>query len=54
MAVKTCKPSSTDEHDTPTLEEMGRLLDKRAALARDPKRKKFSLKQIAARHNVRL
>ena len=38
----------------PITEEVGRLLDERAALARDPKRKKFTLKQIAARHNVRL
>jgi hypothetical protein len=48
---------STDDRervDAPTTEEIGRLLDERAALARDPKRKKFTLKQIAARHNVRL
>ena len=38
----------------PVTEEVGRMIDERAALARDPKRKKFSLKQIAARHNVRL
>jgi putative addiction module component (TIGR02574 family) len=38
----------------PISEEVGRLLDERAALARDPKRKKFTLKQIAARHNVKL
>lgn len=38
----------------PVTEEVGRLLDERAALARDPKRKKFTLKQIAARHNVKL
>ena len=38
----------------PVTEEVGRLLDERAALARDPKRKKFGLKQIAARHNVKL
>jgi putative addiction module component (TIGR02574 family) len=38
----------------PITQEVGRLLDERAALARDPKRKKFTLKQIAARHNVRL
>jgi putative addiction module component (TIGR02574 family) len=38
----------------PMTKEVGRLLDERAALARDPKRKKYSLKQIAARHNVRL
>ena len=37
----------------PVTEEVGRLLDERAALARDPKRKKFTLKQIAARHNVK-
>ena len=38
----------------PITEEVGRLLDERAALARDPNRKKFTLKQIAARHNVKL
>jgi putative addiction module component (TIGR02574 family) len=38
----------------PVTREVGRLLDARAALARDLKRKKFTLKQIAARHNVRL
>ena len=38
----------------PISKELGELLDKRAALARDPKRKKYTLKQIAARHNVRL
>ena len=38
----------------PVTEEVGRLLDERAALASDPKRKKFTLKQIAARHNVKL
>jgi putative addiction module component (TIGR02574 family) len=38
----------------PVTKEVGSLLDERAALARDPKRKKFTLKQIAARHNVRL
>jgi len=38
----------------PVTEEVGRMIDERAALARDPRRKKFSLKQIAARHNVRL
>ena len=38
----------------PVTEEVGRLLDERAALARDPKRKKFTLRQIAARHNVKL
>ena len=38
----------------PVAEEVGRLLDERATLARDPKRKKFALKQIAARHNVKL
>ena len=32
----------------PVTEEVGRLLDERAALARDPKRKKFTLEQIAA------
>jgi len=39
---------------SPVTEELGRMIDERAALARDPKRKKFSLKQIAARHNVKL
>jgi putative addiction module component (TIGR02574 family) len=34
----------------PVSKEVGRLLDERAAQARDPKRKKFTLKQIAARH----
>ena len=38
----------------PLTEEVGRMIDERAALACDRKRKKFSLKQIAARHNVRL
>ena len=38
----------------PMSEELGRLLDDRAALARDPKQKKYTLKQIAARHNVKL
>ena len=38
----------------PITEEVGRLLDERAAQARDPKQKKFTLKQIAARHNVKL
>ena len=38
----------------PVTEEVGRLLDERAALASDPKRKKLTLKQIAARHNVKL
>ncbi|OFW97920.1 MAG: hypothetical protein A3D94_04590 [Alphaproteobacteria bacterium RIFCSPHIGHO2_12_FULL_66_14] len=35
--------------------ELGELLDKRAeALARDPAQKKFTLKEIAARNNVKL
>lgn len=38
----------------PISKELGQLLDERAALARDPKRKKYTLKQIAARHNVKL
>ena len=38
----------------PVTKEVGRMIDERAALTRDPKRKKFSPKQIAARHNVRL
>ena len=38
----------------PVTEEVGRLLDERAALASDPKRQKLTLKQIAARHNVKL
>ncbi len=47
--------SIESELDTaPVTKEVSRLLDERAALARDPKRKKFTLKQIAARHNVRL
>jgi putative addiction module component (TIGR02574 family) len=44
----------TELDAAPVTKEVSRLLDQRAALARDPKRKKFSLKQIAARHNVRL
>ena len=47
--------STESELDSlPVTEEVGRMIDERTALARDPKRKKFSLKQIAARHNVRL
>jgi putative addiction module component (TIGR02574 family) len=38
----------------PIGKELGQLLDERAALARDPKRKKYTLKQIAARNNVKL
>jgi hypothetical protein len=47
-------PRNDSERNTQTSEEIDRLLDERAALACDPKRKKFTLKQIAARHNVRL
>ena len=39
---------------TPITKEIGSLLDERAKLVRDPKRKKYSLEEIAARHNVRL
>lgn len=38
----------------PISKELGQLLDERVELARDPKRKKYTLKQIAARHNVKL
>jgi putative addiction module component (TIGR02574 family) len=38
----------------PISEELGKLLDERAVLASDPKRKRYTLKQIAARHNVKL
>ena len=39
----------------PISEEIGTLLDERAdALARDPKQRKFTLEEIAARHNVKL
>ena len=39
----------------PLPEEVGRLLDERVeALARDPDQKKFTLQEIAARHNVKL
>ena len=41
-------------YSAPITEEVGRLLDERAALASDPKRQKLTLKQIAARHNVKL
>lgn len=44
----------TELNASPVTEELGRMIDARAALARDPKRKTFSLKQIAARHNVKL
>jgi hypothetical protein len=47
-------PRNDSERDTQTPEEIDRLIDERVALARDPKRKKFTLKQIAARHNVKL
>lgn len=40
--------------DTPISPEVGQLLEERAARARDPKAKKYTLKEIAARHNVRL
>lgn len=40
--------------EAPVSPEVGRLLDRRAARARDPKTKKYTLKEIAARHNVRL
>jgi len=54
--VSDTKPAADgpERVDAQAAEEIGRLLDERAALARDPKRKKFTLKQIAARHNVRL
>ena len=36
-------------------EDVGKLLDERAAaLARDPDQKKYTLREIAARHNVKL
>jgi hypothetical protein len=35
-------------------EELVRLLDERVALARDPTRKRYTLKEIAARHGVLL
>jgi hypothetical protein len=36
-------------------EEIGKLLDERAAaLARTPTQRKYTLEEIAARHNVRL
>lgn len=39
----------------PVSAEVGELLDERAeALARDPAQKKFTLKEIAARNNVKL
>ncbi len=39
----------------PISEEVGKLLDERAAaLARDPKQKKYTLQEIAARRNVKL
>ncbi len=39
----------------PLPEEVGRLLDERVeALAQDPLQKKFTLQEIAARHNVKL
>ncbi len=39
----------------PVSVEVGELLDERAeALARDPGQKKFTLKEIAARNNVKL
>ena len=39
----------------PISEDIGTLLDERvAALARDPKQRKFTLEEIAARHNVKL
>ncbi|TAJ41491.1 MAG: hypothetical protein EPO55_05305 [Reyranella sp.] len=39
----------------PIPEEIGRMLDERAdALARDPNQKKYTLQEIAARHNAKL
>ena len=39
----------------PVSEEVGVLLDRRAAaLAKDPDQRKFTLQEIAGRHNVRL
>ena len=39
----------------PVSEEVGVLLDRRAAaLAKDPDQRKFTLQEIAGRHNVKL
>ena len=39
----------------PVSQEVGVLLDRRAAaLAKDPDQRKFTLQEIAGRHNVRL
>ena len=54
MTLKPVERRSANASMRRHAEEIGRLLDERAALARDPKRKKFTLKQIAARHNVKL
>jgi hypothetical protein len=46
--------NDTELNAPPVTDELGRLLDERAARARDPKGEKFTLKQIATRHNVTL
>jgi hypothetical protein len=52
--VSTPELDDCEQREAPITEEIGSLLDERAALACDPKREKFTLKQIAARHNVEL
>ncbi|HEY4166326.1 MAG TPA: hypothetical protein VGM96_06100 [Reyranella sp.] len=52
--MNTPEPDDCEECDASVAEEIGSLLDERAALARDPTREKFTLKQIAVRHNVEL